>query len=383
MRRPPATPGATANNLTQLEHLALDASLNLADGHARHRLSRTQRRIVDQLPALFDEAVVRPVDELERAAHAAFFAALGQHSYPDGPDQVLSCYASSVAMDILARALTASVSSVALVHPTFDNIPDILRGFGLDLRPVDEDSLHHGDLAAAVPDDAGCLFVTTPNNPTGRVLAADRLAAAARLCAGRDMVLALDTSFRGFDARARYDHYRVLTESGCRYVVIEDTGKLWPTLDLKVGLLVSAEHVGLPIAQIHSDILLGVSPFILALVEQFALDAAASGLAELADHIAGNRAVLRGILADVPCVSFPDQDSKVSVERVRVHGYDGARLWEQLCERKVYVLPCHQFHWADPGSGAPYLRVALARDRDTVAAAAEAIRSLLLESQPR
>ncbi|MGH3624643.1 MAG: enduracididine biosynthesis enzyme MppP [Sciscionella sp.] len=376
---PTNTSGTAAANLTQLEHLALDASLNLADGHARQSLSETQQRIVDDLPTLFAKSVDKPVDELERAAHEAYFATFGQHSYPDGPARVLSCYASSVAMEILARSLATSVPTIGLVHPTFDNIPDILRGFGLQLLPVDEEALHGGDLAAAVSDEVGCLFVTTPNNPTGRVLAEHRLAVAARLCAERDIVLALDTSFRGFDARAHYDHYLVLEGSGCRYVVIEDTGKLWPTLDLKVGLLVSSAHVGLPLAQIHSDILLGVSPFVLALVEQFALDAAAGGLDELTEHIAGNRRVLRETLADVPGVSFPDEDSRVSVERVEVRDRDGVRLWEQLSERKVYVLPCRQFHWADPESGTPYLRVALARDRATVAAAAEAIRAFLLE----
>jgi enduracididine biosynthesis enzyme MppP len=373
---------AATANLTQLEHLALDSSLNVADGHARQGLSASQRRIVADLPALFAESAERPADELERAVQSAFLSTLGQHSHPDGPDRILTCYASSVAMEIVARALVSSISVVALVHPTFDNIPDILRGFGLGLRPVDEEALHHGDIGAAVATDAGCLFITTPNNPTGRVLGPDRLAAAARLCAERDMVLALDTSFRGFDVRAHYDHYRVLADAGCRYVVIEDTGKLWPTLDLKIGLLVSSEHVELPLAQIHSDILLNVSPFILSLVERFTLDAAAGGLAELTDHIAGNRRVLRETLADVPGVSFPDQDSVVSVERVHLQGRDGVRIWEQLSERKVYVLPCRQFHWADPEAGVPYLRVALARERSTVATAAEALRALLLEQWP-
>jgi enduracididine biosynthesis enzyme MppP len=375
---PVNTSQAAQANLTQLEHLAINASLNLADGHARQGLSQTQKRIVDDLPTLFAKSAGEPAEELERAALEAFFHTYGQHSYPVGPGRVLSCYASSVAMEILARSLAGAVDTVALVHPTFDNIPDILRGFGLRLMPVEEDALHGGDLAAGVPVEAGCVFVTTPTNPTGKVLSRDRLVALARLCAERDVVLVLDTSFRGLVQRAHYDHYAVLDEAGCRYVVIEDTGKIWPTLDLKVGLLVSSANVGLPVPQIHSDILLGVSPFIHALVERFAQDAAAGGMEELWAHIADNRAALRSTLEDVPGVSFPDTDSVVSVERIRVEGADGVQLWQQLSERNVYVLPCRQFHWADPDRGAPFLRVALARDRSTVVAAAEQIRDFLL-----
>lgn len=370
---------STTVNLTQYELLAMSSEVNLSDGHARQSPTRSQQRIIDSFADQFARSASRPPETLDTEAQRAFLNALGQYAYPQGAGRVLSCYASSVAMEILARALAGTVDTVALVHPTFDNIPDILRGFHLNLVPVEEDVLHRGDLDAGVPRDAGCLFVTTPNNPTGRVLTADRLALAARLCAERDMLLALDTCFRGFDSRAHYDHYAVLRESGCRYVVIEDTGKLWPTQDLKLGLLVSSPHVGLPLQRVHSDILLGVSPFILALVHEFARDAARDGLADLHRHIAANRILVREALRTVPAVSFPDPDSQVSVERVEIAGGDGYKLWAELRERGVEVLPCHQFHWADQNQGAPYLRVALARDRATVSAGVETLRDLLME----
>lgn len=365
-------------NLTQLEILAISSSFNLADGHARQGLSAKQQLIVNDFPALFARAAAESAAELEQAAVRAFLRTFGQHSHPVGPGRVLSCYASSVAMEILARSLAGKVATVALVHPTFDNIPDILRGFDLSLVPLEENVLHGGDLDEGVPLEAGCVFVTTPNNPTGRVLSRKRLALLARLCADRDVVLVLDTSFRGFDPRAHYDHYAVLAASGCRYVVIEDTGKIWPTLDLKLGLLVSSENVGLPLAQAYSDILLGVSPFIHVLVERFADDAAAGGMEDLWELIAANRALVRDALRDVPGVSFPDNDARVSVERIEVAGTDSTWLWQELRERDVYVLPCRQFHWADPDQGDSCLRIALARDQAVVAAAAERIRASLL-----
>jgi enduracididine biosynthesis enzyme MppP len=370
---------ASHKNLTQLELLAMSASYNLSDGHARQSLTISQQKIIAGLPDLFAQSMREPFEELERGAQRALLHALGQYSYPQEPGRVLSCYASSVAMVILARAMVDTVSTVALVHPTFDNIPDILRTSKFDLAPVEEEVLHEGDLVANVPPEAGCLFITTPNNPTGRVLTADRLALAAQWCAERDALLALDTSFRGFDVRAHYDHYAVLAESGCRYVVIEDTGKLWPMQELKAGFLVSSPNVRLPLQLAHTEILLGISPFILSLVRSLALSVAAEGWTELHQHIAMNRTAVRKILSETQAVSSPDPDNQVSVERIAVTGWDTRELWSTLREGGVEVLPCCQFYWAEPERGAPYLRIALARDHDSVSVGVERLRDLLLE----
>ncbi|MFB9428482.1 enduracididine biosynthesis enzyme MppP [Streptoalloteichus tenebrarius] len=374
----PVLAATTPGNLTQFEYLALNSPLNLSDGHARQPLTPGQSRVVDELPELWADAVKRPVEEIERQACRTYFEMLGQHSYPADDGRVLSCYSSSVAMEIFARSLATAADAIALVHPTFDNIPDILRGVGLRLVPLEEDVLHGGDLPVELLRSVGSVFVTTPNNPTGRVLSEERLRALAAQCAEHDVVLTLDTSFRGFDTRAHYDHYAVLEASGCRWVVIEDTGKLWPTLELKIGFLVSSTNVGLPLAKIYSDILLGVSPLVLSMVRRFAEDGIGGGLVELHRFIAGNRAILRDRLADVPGVTFTDLDSRVSVERVHLGERLGLDVWSALREHNVFALPCQQFHWARPEEGAHSLRVALSRSPSAVAQAAEALRSVLL-----
>lgn len=354
----------------------MSAEINLSDGHARQDLTASQQRIVHQLSDLFMQAVDESPTLLEEKAQAAFLAAVGQHS-AISEAEVLSCYSSSVAMEIFARSLQAEgLRRVALIHPTFDNIPDILRGLGMELLPVDEGALTDG--SASIPDGAEVLFITTPNNPTGRVLPPDVLTHWARVCAARGIILALDTSFRGFDERAQYDHYAILAREECRYVVMEDTGKLWPTLDLKAGLLAFPHAERLPLRRIHSDILLGVSPLILLMVQRFAEDAVGGGFTDLHSFIAANRSLLRGTLAGVPGVSFPDTDSRSSVERVLLPaGQAGGDVWQDLVLRDVHVLPCRQFFWADPAAGEPFIRVALSRPRRVVAAAASAMREYL------
>lgn len=45
-------------------------------------------------------------------------------------------------MEIVARALVTEIDSLMLLHPTFDNIPDILRGVGMKLVPFLEEHLY-------------------------------------------------------------------------------------------------------------------------------------------------------------------------------------------------------------------------------------------------
>lgn len=366
----------SAGNLTQLEYLALSSDHNVADGHARQALTPGQAGIVENLPAMFAEGEKRPIEELEREGQHAYLTLLGQHTY-QAASYVLSCYSSSVAMEIFARSLVTRTDTVALVHPTFDNIADILRGVGLTLIPVAEPLLHEGDLDEDLLGSVGCLFITTPNNPTGRVLTESSLRRLAGQCAKQNVILALDTSFRGFDTRAHYDHYAVLQASGCRWLVIEDTGKLWPTLDLKVGMLLVGPGLDIPVSQIYSDILLGVSPLILVLVREFAADAMRGGLPDLHAFIATNRKVVRTGLAGIPGVTFPDLDSRVSVERVDVGARTGTDVWKALQAQNVYVLPCRPFHWADQSRGDHMVRVALARSAAPLGWAVRSMRSVL------
>jgi aspartate/methionine/tyrosine aminotransferase len=192
------------------------------------------------------------------------------------------------------------------------------------------------------------------------------------------VVLTLDTSFRGFDPDAHYDHYEVLEASGCRWVVIEDTGKLWPTLELKIGWLVFSKDVGLPLPEIYSDILLGVSPLVLSMVRRFCEDAAGGGLADLHRFIAANRATLHEHLSGVPQLTFPYPGSRASVELLDLGPRSALDVWSGLREHNVYALPGEKFHWANPAEGGNRLRIALSRPAGSVLSAAKALRSVLL-----
>lgn len=365
-------------NLTELELLAEASGVNLADGHARQLLTPGQERIVDLLPDMFRRGQRSPVPDLDREAQTTFLTTLGQHR-AIACANVLTCYSSSVAMEILARSLyAAGLRRVGLIHPTFDNIPDILRGVGMHLVPISEELLQS---AYENPrPDIEVLFVTSPNNPTGAVLDEAQLAHWASWCAARNVLLALDTSFRGFDPRAMYDHYRILDDVGVAWVVIEDTGKLFPSLDLKVGFLAYARNVDQPLSRIYTDIMLGVSPLILCLVTALSQDAAAGGLAALHHTISTNRKALRATIPEPELGRWLDPDNRISVDRMALPPYLYAtRVAEDLRQRDVHVLPGSKFHWAEPVDGERFIRVALGRPESTVRAGAERIREYLEE----
>lgn len=364
-------------SLTELEQHALAAPINLADGHPRQEPTEGQRRIIARLPELFESAESEPLERLERRAQRAFLDAVGQHSAPLADGRVFSLYSSSVATMVLATCLRRRAARVALVHPTFDNLPDLLSG-SVELVPIAEQALAEADVAGLGRHRETCVFVTTPNNPTGWWLSREGLERLACACAERGFLLCLDTSFRGFDLRTQFDSYEVLHRTGVDYVVIEDTGKLWPVSELKLGFVAVSRTMRDEFAHALRDVLLSVSPFVLRLVEELAIEAAQGGFGLLHDLIATNRAAALAATEELEDVYLPDRDARISVCRVRFRSAQEAdRVRRELSAVGVHVLPGRQFHWADPEQGGVDLRLAVARRSELVGEALGRLRMVV------
>jgi aspartate/methionine/tyrosine aminotransferase len=362
-----------ATSLTQMQLLGVASETNVAEGYPRFAPTPSQQAIVDRFPDLHAEAYRTPYPALESRAHAAFFRALGQESAPIGSGRILSFYSSTVATDVVAGAVARIGRRIALVNPVIDCIPALLRHRGIELVPASERRLAGPDPLGDA-GDVDAVMTANPNNPTGAWLGAPALRRLADACADRNAVLIIDSCFRAFDARTQYDTYAVPDASGCEYVVIEDSGKLWPTGGIKLGFLVISARNRLAIGEVAADILLTAPPFAVAVVEQFALDMGRGGLATLQARIAANREILREELAAGTVARVADGDSRVSVSRVELpRGMSGTRLWGQLLRVGVHSVPCRPFYWARPSAGDRFLRVALAREPEVVRRAARAI----------
>ncbi|MFF7166812.1 aminotransferase class I/II-fold pyridoxal phosphate-dependent enzyme [Streptomyces sp. NPDC008086] len=366
-------------NLTKYEMLALDGGLNVSDGHPRQSLSPTQHRILQRMPEIFARAAEEQFAEIERRAQRTFLDSLGQFTAPVEAGRVHSSYASSVAMDVVARSLRPRVRSIGLIHPTFDNIPDLLLGWGHQLVPLEERALTEGEIPELHRLDA--VFLTVPNNPTGTVIGTEALRRIAVTCADRGIPLILDTCFRGFAPQDRPDMYALLDETGVEWIMIEDTGKLWPLLELKLGFISYSRQCSFDIVENLSDVLLSVSPFVLSLVTEFAEDARKGGYEQIHSLIRRNRTVLAEALEDTGA-SLASHPSGVSVTLVKLPDHLSSRpVWRELRRAGLHTLPCDPFFWADKGQGERYLRVALSRDTPLIEKAGALLRDYFLSQR--
>ncbi|MFF7172871.1 aminotransferase class I/II-fold pyridoxal phosphate-dependent enzyme [Streptomyces pseudovenezuelae] len=367
-------------NLTKYEMLALDGELNVSDGHPRQSLSPAQHRILQRMPEIFAWAAEQQFADVERRAQRTFLDSLGQLTAPVEVGRVHSSYASSVAMDVVARSLRPRIRTIGLIHPTFDNIPDLLLGWGHQLVPLEEKALTEGEIPELHRLDA--VFLTVPNNPTGTVIGPEALRQIAVTCAGRGIPLILDTCFRGFVPDDRPDMYELLDETGVEWIMIEDTGKLWPLLELKLGFISHSRQCSFDIVENLSDVLLSVSPFVLSLVTEFARDAHEGGYEQIHSLIRRNRTVLGEALEDTGA-SVASPSSGVSVSLVELPDHLSSRpVWRELRHAGLHTLPCDPFFWADRPQGERYIRVALSRDTPLIEKAAALLRDYLLSQRP-
>lgn len=366
-------------NLTQYERVSLGQTFNLADGHARQYQDDAQEEIRERLPEIYRASERVAQFDAERDFQAAFYTLAGQGSAIAHPNTLL-CTSASLATDLVATYLSLAGRTVSLIQPCFDNLAAILSRRRVKTIPLAEPDLTPPRLTATLDaTDADVVFLTLPNNPTGFIMDRNGFANLAALCAQRDKTLILDWTFRFYSRLDEWDQYEILERSEVSYICIEDTGKTWPTLDLKCSTLAASADMHRNLLEVHNDVLLNVSPFVLLLLKEYILDSQRRGLdASIRRPVALNRTELRGALHQSVLVPVAG-DADVSVEWVRIDapGTESDDVVALLAGIGIGILPGNHFFWNDPALGSRYVRVALARDPATFALVCSHIRSVI------
>lgn len=364
-------------DITQHEIEALKTKHNLADAHTHQKQSITQRRIVADLPNIWYESENTTQRATEEKFIHKFFSLLNQHTALKNLNNIFLVYAASIAMQMVAIYLMRNKLSVSIVEPCFDNLHDIIKFQDVTRIPLPEHLLHNPDTiydnlcATAVGD---CLLLVDPNNPTGHSLlkhGTRGFEEVLRFCSDRNKLLILDLTFAPFAVMdtdvGRFDLYELLQRYDVSYITMEDTGKTWPIQDAKASALVVSSDIRDSLYNIHTSVLLNVSPFILNLLTRYFDDSAKDGFESVRGLLAHNRRYLVERLRDHELLEYVDPDVAVSVAWLQIKQSSfttATALQRKLADADVYVLPGTYFYWNTPERGERFLRVALARDSE-------------------
>jgi aspartate/methionine/tyrosine aminotransferase len=256
--------GTRYTTLTEAQVVGFNTFYDLANGHAYHDVPTELQPIIKDLPEIWNHAVSRSVPDMEEefkltSAEVFGSSALANHRFYS------VCPTATNSIDIIATWLHMRRYNVGLLEPVFDNLYLVLRRRGVKIACVHEGDLIDLDaLETKIRTyDLKSLFIVTPNNPTGFQLDAEEFSALCELCARMGVTLFVDKTFRLYSTQV-FDTYKILNDSGLNYVVIEDTGKTWPSQDAKASLMVYSESLAEDLRMLYEEIFLCHSNFTLA-----------------------------------------------------------------------------------------------------------------------
>jgi aspartate/methionine/tyrosine aminotransferase len=361
-------------NLTSYEIDSLPQWYNLTDGHAFRRWSAAEEAIIDRSAQLFKTNTRQLQVQIERA-YIRDFSQLARQTFDDSALGYLMCFTASMAFEIVANYLRLNGRSVALIEPCFDNLADIFQRHQLPMTPFPDALLEApGERfeRSLSQIDADAICLVTPNNPTGMTLTEGNLRRLLQFCKERRKCLILDNCFRAYLPRHLvHDQYRLVVDAGVDVVLLEDTGKTWPSSEIKAPFFAVSRGRGLfdGIYDIYTDFLLHVTPVGIKLMHEFIRLSQQDDMATIHAVVRDNRKALYQNLAGT--FLTPCEHPFASIAWLRIdHSISDLELKQVLDEHGVFVLPGRHFFWHDPRKGEKFIRVALARDADVFGEAA-------------
>ena len=301
-------------DLTQLEILHLPETYNLTDGHAHRRLNHSEQKIANKMAAIFDTTEREQQPELEKEYVLAFYDLNYDKTH------YLCMPTASASLELVGNYLRLAGLDAALIEPCFDGLANIFKRHDIALESIPDDWLGKSpaDFRASLQTlRSKAICIVSPNNPTGNAYDEANFKELVAFCQEEHRLLILDTTFRTYKDEAHiFDEYALLQASDIDYIVIEDTGKTWPTKELKVSVLAMNSRIFKTVYDIYSDFIYHHSPFTIRLVTEFIKNSKRDNLASVKDVVCANRKALYDAVQDT--VLMPCEKSFASVSWLRI-----------------------------------------------------------------
>lgn len=352
--------------LTHFERKAFSSMLNLADGHVRRKPTPAESKVMSNLQSIYEESLTVDPVKLESILVENHLTLCGQTK----PKNItpLVFFSGSEALGVIGEALAVDCKMAAVVEPTFDNIPHLIYAAGVNVVPFPEELMNKPAELVDIIKKFHSLVLTLPNNPSGITVDRETLSKIAELCAMHNTALVIDASFRAYGTD-QFDYYEVLTSTeNLDWMMLEDSGKLWAANDLKAGILMCSERFFPKASELFHDLILSISPFVLAMLGQLAKDVGKEAVKEIIDHIQTNRTLIREGLKGHALFEVDTTPSQLSVERLFYDekAYpDQRELLAHLASKGLALTGSEGYYWAG-SKHKPFVRLALARDKSSV-----------------
>lgn len=368
--------------LTDIESLGLNSKYGLADGHAYQDLTNEQKFIINDLSKLWSQSSTLLQKEIETQFHDNFYLLAKQPS-AIGSQNFRICTSASQSIDMVGAFLFRNKLSVGLVQPTFDNLAQIMKRWGLQITPLNEDQIYQFNKKDSYSKTFQCdaLFIVNPNNPTGSFLTPDQAMNIIDWCKENNKLLIIDQTFRFFDPHP-FDLIKLLKESGVSYISIEDTGKTFPTQDMKASIISYSLDIASQIEIVYEEIFLAVSPFALLVLNHFIKNAISLGLENVVlNKVRQHREILLKSIKGTILTSASKSNLDLSVQWLKIEKQNlfDLELVNTLSQSGLYILPGRHFFWADPVQGKNYVRVSLLKPYEKFSLACQILRTELLK----
>jgi len=375
------------NQLTDYEILGLRGGHNLSDGHAYHDIHESFPGFPSQLQDIWQESESTKVNIAELRFKASFAKLIGSEVLESLTHFKVSPTASN-SIDLVAAYLAIKSPRIVLVSPTFDNLALLLQRRGCDLQLIEDSYFRTADNALRLFTkldslNFDTLFLVNPNNPTGTVIKEQYMQQIAGYCAERKKALVLDTTFRLY-ANRLYDDRAILERSGCEYFIIEDTGKTWPTHDMKASLISYSERSARLFEVIYDEVYLCHSRFTMLTFERLFDQTLKQGISKsIHDPVNFRHSFLLSRMKNTIALPTTDRRSaSLPLEWFQVEStkYSDLDIVEYLATKDVHVLPGRFFYW-ESNSTPPCtaFRVSLSRVNSRFQKSVEHLHSALVE----